>query len=516
MRTNDQPKGDSIKQVTHHDIDLFEGLDDNLAFIRDALGNSPDLITRVLDLHEGTRIALLHIDGLVNNQILHQSVLASLMHPGRTEELAGTTPTFKLAFLKRQVIIAADVEYVKEYNKLLDHLLSGDIIVLLDGVNDSLRIGAPGWKDRNVGEPSSQAVVRGPMEGFTENLRTNTALLRRRIKDSRLWMENYKIGKVSHTNVTIAYMHDIANESVVQEVRDRLRKIDTDSILESGYIEEFIQDSAMTPFPTMYNSDRPDTIAGGVLEGRVAILVDGTPFVLLVPAFLVSFFQSAEDYYQRWGISTLLRQIRFMAFLITLLAPSLYVAITTYHQEMIPTNLVISLAAQRERVPFPAMIEAVLMEVTYEILREAGVRIPKNVGQAISIVGTLVIGQAAVDAGFISSAMVIIVSITAISSFVIPETGMSIAVRMLRFVFMGLAGFMGLYGIMFGMFILILHIASLSTFGMPYTSPIGPYVQEDMKDSIFRFSWPKLTTRPKQNKPQNLARQSDEKRRGAK
>lgn len=232
--------------------------------------------------------------------------------------------------------------------------------------------------------------------------------------------------------------------------------------------------------------------------------------------FYDQLFQSAEDYYQRWGISTLLRQIRFMAFLITLLAPSLYVAITTYHQEMIPTNLVISLAAQRERVPFPAMIEAILMEVTYEILREAGVRIPKNVGQAISIVGTLVIGQAAVEAGFVSSAMVIIVSITAISSFVIPETGMSIAVRMLRFVFMGLAGFMGLYGIMFGVFITVLHLASLSSFGMPYTSPLGPYVQEDMKDSIFRFSWPKLTTRPKENQPQNLVRQSKKNRRGAK
>jgi spore germination protein KA len=222
----------------------------------------------------------------------------------------------------------------------------------------------------------------------------------------------------------------------------------------------------------------------------------------------VAFFQSAEDYYQRADIATLLRIVRFVSFFITLLAPSLYVAITTYHQEMIPTNLVISLAAQRESVPFPAFVEALFMELTYEILREAGVRIPKNIGQAISIVGTLVIGQAAVAAGFVSSAMVIIVSLTAISSFVIPETGISIAARMIRFALIFLAGFIGLYGILFGIFILVLHLASLRSFGMPYMSPFGPYNPNDIKDSIFRFPWPFLKTRPVENKTQDLFRQS--------
>jgi spore germination protein KA len=308
------------------------------------------------------------------------------------------------------------------------------------------------------------------------------------------------------------YLSHIANEELVQEVKRRLNSIDTDSILESGYIEEFIQDTAATPFPTIYNSDRPDTIAAGILEGKVAILVDGTPFVLLAPTIFVSFFQSAEDYYQRADISTLLRCVRFLAFFITLFAPAFYVAITTYHQEMIPTNLVISLAAQRETVPFPAFIEALLMEFTYEILREAGVRIPKNVGQAVSIVGTLVIGQAAVAAGFISSAMVIIVSITAISSFVIPEAGMAIAARIIRFALIGLAGFMGLYGILCGVFLLVLHLVSLRSFGVPYMSPIGPFRAADLKDSIFRLPWPLLKTRPVENKTQNLQRMNTSKR----
>ncbi|GGF99336.1 spore germination protein KA [Paenibacillus albidus] len=494
---------------------LSQRLEENQIQLNQLLGKSTDLVTKELQLDSSTHIALVYIDGLVDTQVLHNSILYSLQEGAIQDQFKDLDPFQKLELLRKRILIAGDLSVTHDFKQFVHQLMSGNVMVLVDGTADALRIGLPGWEDRNVSEPNSQSVVRGPMEGFTENMRTNTALIRRKIKDSQLWLETFQIGKVTQTSVSIMYLTHIASPDLVQEVKSRLGKIDTDSILESGYIEEFIQDKAATPFPTIYNSDRPDTIAAGILEGKVAILVDGTPFVLLVPTFFVSFFQSSEDYYQRSDISTLLRFIRFLSFFITLFAPSFYVAVTTYHQEMIPTSLVISLAAQRESVPFPAFVEALLMELTYEILREAGVRIPKNVGQAISIVGTLVIGQAAVSAGLISSAMVIIVSITAISSFVIPESGMAVAARIIRFALIGLAGFMGLYGILFGVFLIILHLASLRSFGMPYMSPIAPYRSSDLKDSIFRFPWPLLKTRPSNNKIQDLKRQDTSKREGS-
>lgn len=500
----------ALEHAAAHSNQISPNLKENIEVIKQGIGESTDLVIKKLVLTPSTSLALAYIDGLVDTAILHNSVLYSLTQyeDSDSEDWEKISASDKLLLFKDHILMAGDIEEIQERDKLFHDLLSGNIILMLDGSESALRISLPGWEDRSVGEPNSQSVVRGPMEGFTENLRTNTAMIRRKIKDKHLWLETFQIGKVTQTSVSMMYLSNIANKDIVNEVRRRLVQIDTDSILESGYIEEFIQDTTLSPFPTIYNSDRPDTIAGGILEGKVAILVDGTPFVLLAPSFFLNFFQSAEDYYQRADISTLLRLIRYLAFFIAMLAPSLYIAITTFHEEMIPTNLAISLAAQRENVPFPAFFEALLMEVVYEVLREAGLRIPKNIGQAISIVGTLVIGQAAVDAGFISSAMVIIVSVTAIASFVIPEMGMSIAVRIIRFGLIGLAGFIGLYGILFGIFLIVLHLSGLQSFGQPYMTPIGPYIRSDIKDSVFRLPWPSLKTRPKENKPENVSRQN--------
>ncbi|WP_240041075.1 spore germination protein [Paenibacillus ginsengarvi] len=485
---------------------LDRSLTANMQMILDLLGHSQDLIVKRFASTGGCRMCLLYIEGLTDKQFIHDAVLEPLIKLDRGRE---TLEREGPEYLRDLVgaLTAGDVEELDELHSLLFHLLSGNAILLLDGIGVGLRVGADGSKARAVGEPTSQAVVRGPMDAFTEQIRTNTALIRRRIKDPGLWLESRQIGTITKTDVSIMYMKQLADDNVVQEVRRRLDRICIDGILESGYIEEFIQDKTLTPFQTVYNSERPDTIAAGLLEGRVAILVDGTPFVLLVPALFVQYFQAAEDYYQRADISTLLRIIRFLAFFIALLAPSFYIAVTTYHQEMIPTSLLISLAAQREGVPFPALIEALIMEITYEILREAGVRMPRTVGQAVSIVGTLVIGQAAVEAGIVSAVMVIIVSITAISSYVIPSSGMSISVRMIRFVLMGLAASIGFYGILVGLIILVLHLSSLSSFGVPYMSPFGPYVREDLKDTLFRVPWPSMIRRPKSIETKDVIRQ---------
>ncbi|PZT53696.1 spore germination protein [Paenibacillus silvae] len=492
-------------QIQHDTQLIHPNLEENINYCKTILGNSNDLMIRPLQsLHKWPSV-LLYIDGLVDVQILNLAILQPLLQERSLPDFSADDE--HLSYIQNDILTASGVLYIDNMDDVTEALLAGDAILLLEGSSRGLKIGAAGWEDRPVGEPVSQTVVRGPMEGFTENLRTNTALLRKRIRDPQLWIEERIIGRITKTRVAVAYLEHTVNVEVVEELRRRLDQIDIDGILESGYIEELIQDKTMTIFPTVYNSERPDTVSAALLEGRVAIIVDGTPFVLLAPALFVHFFQSPEDYYQRADISTLVRMLRYLSFLIAMLAPSFYIAITTYHQEMLPTNLLISLAAQREGVPFPAFIEAVLMELTYEILREAGIRIPKTVGQAVSIVGTLVIGQAAVDAGVVSAAMVIIVSITAISSYVIPENGLSISVRILRFVLMMLAAAFGFYGILLVLLITLTHLCSLRSFGVPYMSPFAPFIQNDLKDTLFRVPWSHMKTRPLSSGTSNVTRQ---------
>ncbi|MCQ6559505.1 spore germination protein [Paenibacillus mendelii] len=490
------------------DVHLLPCLDDNIAMIQSALGGSPDLIVKGFKWGDQWRAALLFIDGMVDATQMHEMIVEPLLSLRKDDVPFEPSPGIDaLHALKDHVLSAANVSVVDQPALLFNSMFSGDAVLLLDGSASALRIDVFGIEERPVGEPITQSVIRGPMEAFTENYRKNVVLIRRRIKDPNLWIESRLIGKVTKTQVGIMYLRNVADDKIVQEVRQRLDRIDIDGILESGYIEELIQDRTITPFPTLNNSERPDAVAAALLEGRVAIVVDGTPFVLTVPGLFVHFFQSVEDYYQRADIGTLLRVIRFISFFIAMLAPSFYIAVSTFHQEMLPTGLLINLAAQREGVPFPAFIEALLMEVTYEILREAGVRMPRTVGQAVSIVGTLVIGQAAVDAGIVSAAMVIIVSITAIASYVIPTANMSITVRMIRFVLMGLSASFGMYGMLIGIIGMVVHLCTLRSFGVPYMLPFGPFVMSDQKDTLFRLPWSRMIMRPSLMNHENPRRQ---------
>ncbi len=322
-------------------------------------------------------------------------------------------------------------------------------------------------------------------------------MIRRKIPSSKLRLEQTRIGTLTETNVAIMYINGIANPDIVEEVRRRLKKITIDSILESGYIEEFIQDEPWSIFPTVYNSERPDIVAAELLEGKIAILVDGTPFVLIVPVTITMFFQAADDYYIRSIMSSFLRLLRISTFLVSMLLPSLFVAVTTFHQELLPTTLLISIAAQREGVPFPAFVEALLMEITFEILREAGLRMPRAVGQAVSIVGALVLGTAAVEAGIVSAVMVIIVSMTAIAGFTAPSTDLAIAARIIRFGLLMLSASFGLFGMLFGLMAIVIHIIGIRSFGIPYLKGIAPFNLSDQKDIFARAPWFMMFARPR-------------------
>lgn len=507
-------------QIATPEDPIKESLSKNIHYIKEVLGNSSDIVIREFQIGENGEYnaAIIYTDGLSDNNFVQEYLLETLMVDIRYSKLSleRDYPTTILDVVKKNSLPIAELKDIYDFQNLFLYLLSGDSIFLIDGFSKGFVFNTRGWSRRGVEEPSTQTVVRGPKDGFTETLRINTALIRRRIKDPNLRVESMQIGTRTQTDIAVMYIQGLASEKIIEEVHYRLDKIDVDAILESGYIEELIEDNKYSPFPTVFNSERPDSVAAALLEGRIAIIVDGTPFVLVIPALFTHFFQASEDYYNHFDISSFIRLLRYFAFFLVLLTPSAYIAVTTFHQEMLPTRMLISLAAQREGVPLPAIIEALMMEITFELLREAGVRMPRAVGSAISIVGALVIGQAAVEAGIVSASMVIVVSLTAISSFVSPSFNMSITARLLRFPFMILAATFGLFGILLGLIVMVLHLNSVNSFGIPYLTPTAPFVFQDQKDNLIRLPKQFLWTRPKLLNRNNTKRSNIESHKASK
>lgn len=464
-----------IEALKQEPID--SSLDENLALLHRVFKDCSDLVGHQFAPTKGPRCCMLFIDGLVEKDLIARDIIGPLLKTGSDSDLRTlveqTTPT-------------GDSKLVTTMGEVVLHILSGDALLLVDGATGAVTYGVRHWEARGVSEPQTEAVIRGPHEGFVETLRYNTVLVRRKIRSPKLKMVNLTIGTLSQTSVVVSYIEGVVTPGVVQEVLDRLSRIEIDGILESGYIEEFIEDSSFSPFPQVQYTERPDTVAANLLEGRVAILIDGTPFVLIVPCVFAQFMQASEDYYIRFMMSSAIRLLRYVFLFVALLLPSLYVAIITFHQEMLPTTLLLSVAASREGVPFPAFVEALMMEVTFEILRESGIRLPKTIGSAVSIVGALVIGESAVRAGLVSAPLVIVVSITGISSFAIPRYSAAIAIRMLRFPLIFLAGFLGLFGIVAGLCGILIHLCSLRSFGIPYLTPMAPLNWQVVKDVFIR------------------------------
>lgn len=460
--------------------ELLAELSENLRVLQQIFSNSSDIQFRSVTVPGQARLLLVYVDGLINENLLDQVVLQPMMFeglPGGSEK-AGSLGTF----LEERLVAVAQVKPVQKIGDLVEGILKGDIAMLIDGEHRALLAGLKGFEKRAIEEPSAELSVRGPRDGFTESLRTNTSLIRRRIRSEKLKMESLTLGEYSKTDIVIAYLEGVVSNSVLEEVRKRIHRIQIDGVLESGYIEEFIEDVPWSPFPQIQNTERPDVVCSGLLEGKIGIFVDNTPFVLIAPMSLWSGLQAVEDYYERSVYTTFIRFIRFALLNISLLFPSLFVSLTTFHQQLVPTNLLISVAAAREGVPFPTVVETLLMEVMFEGLREAGIRLPKPVGSAVSIVGALVIGQAAVQAGIVSASVVIIVATTGIASFAIPRYNLGTAFRMLRFPMLILAGVLGLYGVIAGIFLIVIHLLGLRSFGIPYMAPISPQFPENMKD----------------------------------
>ncbi|WP_035106324.1 spore germination protein [Desulfovirgula thermocuniculi] len=461
---------------------------ENVSFLNEVLGHNSDFVLREIRLGVGAGVpaALAYVDGLVDRAIVSDTLIKGLTLEGRMAGLKAGDAGDLLLLAKNFLVSVAAVKEAADYFALLNGLLYGEVALLIDGEDRALLVDAKGWAVRNIEEPASEGLVRGPREGFTELMRTNTALIRRRLRDPNLVVEGLCFGERTRTQVEIVYIRGLAAPELVQEVKDRLSRIHIDGILESGQIEELIEDNPYTPFPQVFHTERPDRVVSMLLEGRVAIITDGTPIVLVVPAEFAVFMQAGEDYYERYFLATAIRWLRYIALVTSLTLPSLYIAMTTYHQEMIPPRLLTSVASSREGIPFPAFVEALLMEFFFEALREAGIRLPRQVGQAVSIVGALVIGQAAVSANIVSPLMVIVVALTGIASFAAPVFSLAITMRLLRFPMMVCAATLGLYGIVAGLLAILVHAAGLRSFGIPYLAPLAPLHRRDLKDMLVR------------------------------
>ena len=458
--------------------------------VKEILSINSDIVVREFFLQGKERIPclLIVVDGMVDKDQLDQYILKPLMvdlvgHP----EVAQLTLSNVLDTTLQSLLPGLELKKISKMGEAINLILSGDAVIFFGDTTEALVFGARGWVNRGVTEPATEAVVKGPHEGFGETLRINTSLLRRKIKHPSLRLVSLKLGNLTNTDIVMTYMDKIASPDVVTEVLERLGKINIDSVLDSGYIEEMIEDNPYSPFPQIAYTERPDVLAGKMMEGKVGIIVDGTPIVLVVPATFTEFLSVNEDYYERPLAVILFRFVRYLGAFTALLAPSIYIAVTTFHQEIIPTDLLMAVAAGRMGVPFPALLEALIMMGILEILQEAGLRLPKAIGQTIGIVGALIIGDAAVKAGLVSPLMVIIIGLTAVASYAIPYYDLSVAVRLIRFPFMILAGILGFFGVSVGLYVLAIHLLSLRSFGVPYLSPVSPlHIRALLQDTFVR------------------------------
>lgn len=468
------------------------------------LGRSTDVIFRPLQVGPAPTDALLVI---IRNQCDQQALQIALDHlltppgPGAPSE-----PEAVPGWLVRHFTTIPGCWLEQTVGEMINALLDGEAALFVAGASQAIRFLAPTQRRRVPSEPETERVIRGPREGFTEQVITNLGLVRARLRSPRLAVESLEVGEVSRTTVMILHMYGICRPELVAEARRRLTAIRPDGVTDSAQVEELIEDTPWSVFPLVRSTERPDAVAGALLEGRVAILVDSTPFALIAPTFFVEMMHSPEDYYERFPMVFLLRTIRWVLGLIALTGPAFYVAVTNFHPQMLPTQLLLTVMAAREGVPFPGLIEAILMELALEALREAAIRLPKAIGQSVSIVGALIIGQAAVQAGVVSPIMVVVVALTGIASFVIPRFSTAIGLRLLRFPLLLLTGTLGLLGLTLGFVAILTHLLSLRSFGAPFLAPLGPLIPGDLRDAVVRAPFWALRRRPAAVKPEHARR----------
>lgn len=457
---------------------------------------------------------MVYVDGLTDNTMVQEHVIQPLLHGGQgsfNQTLSANGPESSLgqdmsessdelfSFLYYSKIDMADIKEETSFDAMVNSILKGDTALILNGYAKAIIISSKKLPTRSIDESDTEAVMRGPRDSFNESIRTSTALIRRRIKDPKCKIVQHKFGERSRTDYAIIYMEDLVQDGLVDQIEDQLSVYEADAIYDSGMLEHYMHRKWYSPFPIIQSTERPDKAASAILEGRVAIAVDNSPEVLIVPATFNTFFQASDDYYNQWSVATFARILRYVASILAIGLPGFYIAITSYHLEMIPTKLLLAIAQARSLVTFPVVLEVLLMELEFELLREAGIRLPGPLGNTIGIVGGLIVGQAAVEAGLVSTIVVIVVALTALASFTIPNESFASAYRLLKFFLIIVSAIWGLYGFILGMFMIAIHLSGLVSFGVPYMVPSVSSADrrfESKKDFILRLPIYTMKRRP--------------------
>lgn len=482
-----------IQLMQRCNMKLSYSLQENLNMLKSTFKGDQSLSIREFSIGGTNTIecAAVFLDGMVDLGRINSEIITPLLNIEAKE----TDSDIRLSTVLKNKITSPQTETTGDFDSAVSFLLNGNTLVLIDEYDTVIYINTLKINRRKTSEPDTEKVIRGPREGFNESIFNNISLIRVRIKSDKLKLHFKVIGRVTKTKICVCYIEDIASLDIVEEVEKRLDKIDIDGIIDSGYVQEFISDEGFSPFRTVGHTERPDVVAGKLLNGKVAIICDGSPFVLTLPFLFSEYFHVNEDYYNNFYYSTFNRLLSFLGFFITTSLPAIYCALVTFHQELLPTPLILSISAARQGIPLPTIAEMILILFVFEVLREASVRIPAVIGQTISIVGALIIGQAAVEAKLISAPIIIIAAASGITSFLVPKMEQAIVIT--RFAFLLSAAYMGLYGYIFCVVVLFLHLTSMRSFGLPYMLYISSLNTEDQKNTLIRAPWWLMKKRPR-------------------
>lgn len=472
----------------------FLSIDEKVDYFRNGLFYTDDLRVRDFIFNE-KKMKALFVDSVVDNRSLQTYIIKPILEKSFGEI--------------HNVVNSNNIKETFELEEALSAMVDGHCLLISEETEKIYYIPVPKIKAGFRSEPDNEKVVRGTHQGFSENITENIHFIRERISSPMVTVKYSTIGETTKTKYAIVYLSNLTNPDLVETLENRISYIKTDSIQTPGYMEEFLEDSSYSPFPQLLNTERPDRVAANLMEGRIVLVMEGSPTALIMPVNFFSFFQSAEDYNTRSFVGSFFRIIRILSFLATLCIPAFYISVISYNYEIIPVEIIFSIKSSLEYVPFPPLIEAAIMQITLELLREASIRLPTPIAQTIGVVGGLVIGTAVVDAHFVSNTMVIVVAVTAISSFVIPSNELSTSLRVLGFPLMIMAALFGVLGIVIGLMIILIHMAKLKSLGNYYLYPIAPLDFKAFKDTFIRVPIWKLKERPKDLKAQYKWKVSD-------
>ncbi|WZL75001.1 spore germination protein [Clostridiaceae bacterium 35-E11] len=483
---------------------VSKDLQNNQQYLQEIFKDTKDIVFRNMTIRETQqRLMLVFVDGMVDRSLVNDHLIKSIMIDMATENYG---KNLSLKEVQESFVAVSAIYAAETFDELMLQLLSGDTLLFMEGEKKALIIGSKGWESRGIDEPTTELNVKGPKDSFIETLKTNIVLIRRKFRDPNLAIETLKVGRRSKTDVALVYLKGVAMDGLVEEVRDKIKEVDVDTLIDSSHLSQLIEDKNWTIFPQMIHTERPDKAVAAIAEGRITILVDGSPFAILGPSTFSMYMDAPDDYHEMPIIASLIRITRYISFFLSATLPGIYIAITNFHPGMLPPTFALTIIATRVALPFPSFMEVFIMESIIEIMQEAGLRLPPSIGQTVSIVGGIVIGQAAVQAGLVSPIVTIIIAFTAIASFTLPSYSINLSSRVLRIPFVVAGSTLGFFGIIMLGLAVLAHMASIESFGIGYFEDFSPWRLNDLKDTVIKVPYSYMEKRPESLKPQDTIR----------